>query len=104
MALTIKIETNFGEIRELYVRLNSISDISKGTTLEPLFRGYLKEQVNEDSFNYSDVTSFPTYVWESTLLDLEFIPDINNNIWEQCYSKFLEVLKENNIEIIKDNI
>lgn len=73
MAIKAKVETMYGEDRELYIRLNN-SDVSNhGEVSYAKFRGFLsKEKFDEGAH----------YLWEQ---DVEFVADVTQPLWGQAY-------------------
>jgi microcystin degradation protein MlrC len=74
MAILATVETTYGEVRELYVRLNNIEASNHGVAAVALFRGY----ISSDAFE-----SGKGFVWERSV---EFAPDVSKPLWEQAYA------------------
>lgn len=77
MAIKIKEETQFGEERDLYVRLNNLEASNHGVKAVALFRGFLSEQAYDDGKHY---------VFEKKV---EFDPDVSRPLWEQAYAALM---------------
>ncbi len=73
MGLERKITTQFGEDRELYIRLNNVEASNHGVTSHALFRGFLSEQAYQGG---------AAFMWERAV---EFTPDVSKPIWKQAY-------------------
>lgn len=73
MAITVNLETNFGEVRNLYVRLNSISANNHGATSTALFRGYGSQQMFRDG---------APVLWER---EIELMVNASGYVWKQAY-------------------
>lgn len=75
MAIVTKVETSFGEERELYVRLNNVSASNHGVEGLALFRGFLNKEAyqNNKHFLYEEAINFKV--------------DVSLPIWEQAYSE-----------------
>lgn len=83
MAILAKLQTNHGEERDCYIRLNNmaIANHPVGTgaagaafTSHALFRGFLSQAAFEAG---------GAYVWER---EIEFSPDVGGNIWAEAYA------------------
>lgn len=79
MAITTKVQTQYGENRELYIRLNNIESSNHGVETVVKFRGFLSKKAFEVGSHY---------MWEK---DISFIADINLPLWPQSY----KALKKN---------
>ena len=73
MAILAKVKTNFGELRDLYIRLNNVEASNHGAESYAKFRGFISEQ------SFLDGSS---YAWEH---DIMFTPDVALPLWEQAY-------------------
>lgn len=78
MAITAKVQTMFGEERDVYIRLNSIEASNHGWASHALFRGFLSKEAFQAGSHY---------VWEK---EIEFKPDVSKPIWEQAYAALVE--------------
>lgn len=74
MALIANLETNFGETRELYVRINNVEASNHGFPATGLARGFL----NQEAFEAGK-----PFVWER---QFEFGADVSLPMWEQAYA------------------
>jgi hypothetical protein len=74
MAITATVATEFGEDREVYIRLNNIEANNHGVKAMALFRGYLSQAAFQAGARY---------VWEASV---EFVPDVSQPIWPQAYA------------------
>lgn len=74
MAIKATVTTQFGEDREVYIRLNSIEASNHGVLAQALFRGFLSKAAFESGAHY---------VWEC---GVEFAPDVSAPIWPQAYA------------------
>lgn len=79
MAIKAIVPTQFGEDREVYIRLNNVEASNHGATSLALFRGFL----SKDAFKAG-----AHYVWEKWI---EFTPDVSKPIWEQAYQALIEL-------------
>jgi len=73
MGIKGTVNTEFGETRELYIRLNNVEANNHGAGSYALFRGFL----SKESFE-----SGGKYMWEQRV---SFHPDVSLPIWEQAY-------------------
>lgn len=73
MALIANLETNFGEPRDLYVRINNVEASNHGMPAQALARGF----VSREAFQAGK-----RFVWER---QFEFLPDVSLPMWEQAY-------------------
>lgn len=74
MALIANLETNYGETRELYVRINNIEASNHGMPAQALARGFLSREAFQDGKHF---------VWER---QFEFAPDVSGSLWAQGYA------------------
>lgn len=81
MAIIAEVETQYGEKRKLYVRLNNIESSNHGVDSKALFRGFLSEQAFKDGKHF---------LWEETI---RFKPDVSKPLWEQAYAALAEQVK-----------
>lgn len=79
MAITVMLETPYGETRETYVRINSVSASNHGVTSSVLFRGYLSKEAFQ---------SAASYTWEK---ELEMMLDVSAPLWAQAYGKLKQM-------------
>lgn len=85
MAILATVETNYGEDRELYIRINNVEVSNHGVKASALIRGFASKEAFENKKHY---------MYEETI---EFDADVSGNLWEQAYSVFCESLGiENN--------
>lgn len=73
MAVTAVLKTVYGETREAYVRINSLSTNNHGVSSVVLFRGF----ISRDGFK-----SGASYFWEK---ELEMMLNISEPLWPQAY-------------------
>lgn len=73
MALLANLTTVYGENRELYVRVNSLSSSNHGVASSVLYRGF----ISEEAYRANGL-----YVWE---LELQTMIDVSGAIWTQAY-------------------
>lgn len=75
MAILTKVLTEFGEEKELYLRINSAELSNHGVESTALVRGYLSEQAFKDDLRcmYEDIVTCNV--------------DVSRNVWEQFYSE-----------------
>lgn len=78
MAIKAEVMTEYGEERELYIRLNSVSSSNHGIESEALFRGFASKEAFNDG---------KRYMFEERVM---FNADVSLPLWNQAYS----VLKE----------
>lgn len=76
MAILTTLETNHGEERELYVRLNNVEVSNHNVKSRALFRGFLSKQAFDDGKHY---------VYEKIV---SFDADVSSPLWEQAYQAF----------------
>lgn len=74
MAIAAIVTTQFGEDREVYIRLNNIEASNHGVPAQALFRGYLSQEAFESGAHY---------VWEGSV---EFASDVSQPLWPQAYA------------------
>lgn len=74
MAISATVTTNFGEDRDVYIRLNNIEANNHGVPAQALFRGFLSQPAFESGAHY---------VWEGSV---EFTPDVSQPLWPQAYA------------------
>ncbi len=75
MAIQATVTTQFGEDREVYIRLNNIEASNHGVPASALFRGFLSREAFEAGAHY---------VWET---QVEFQPDVSQPLWPQAYEE-----------------
>lgn len=75
MAVTATLDTIYGETRETYVRINSLSTNNHGVSSVVLFRGF----ISRDGFK-----SGASYFWEK---ELSMMLDISAPLWPQAYAE-----------------
>jgi hypothetical protein len=80
MAIQATVKTQYGEDRDLYIRLNNIEASNHGVMASSLFRGFLSQAAFEGGANY---------MWEQSV---EFEADVTQPLWEQAYSELKRVL------------
>jgi hypothetical protein len=80
MAIQATVETNFGEYRELYIRLNNLESSNHGQLSYAKFRGFISKEKFDSGANY---------LWEQ---DVEFEADVTQPLWGQAYSELKRVL------------
>lgn len=81
MAVICSVETDFGEVRDLYIRVNNIEASNHGSPSVVLFRGFMSKEAFQGGKGYA---------WEKSL---EFFPDISSPLWEQAYAALAEDLE-----------
>ena len=74
MAITSNQETSFGEVRNIYIRLNSLSASNHGVKSVALFRGFLSKEAFASGKNY---------VFEK---EIELTLDVSQPAWVQSYA------------------
>ncbi|AUR93115.1 hypothetical protein NVP1183O_17 [Vibrio phage 1.183.O._10N.286.48.B7] len=74
MAILATVETQFGEDKELYIRLNNVEASNHGMKATALFRGFISKEAFEDGKNF---------MYEK---EVQFNADVSSNLWEQAYS------------------
>lgn len=75
MAIQATVKTQYGEDRDLYIRLNNVEASNHGVMASALFRGFLSQTAFEGGANY---------MWEQSV---EFVADVTKPLWEQAYSE-----------------
>lgn len=80
MAIQATVKTQYGEDRDLYIRLNNVEASNHGVMASALFRGFLSQAAFEGGANY---------MWEQSV---EFVADVTQPLWEQAYSELKRVL------------
>lgn len=78
MAIKAIVPTQFGEDREVYIRLNNVEASNHGAMSLALFRGFLSKEAFQSGAHY---------VWEQWI---EFTPDVSQPLWEQAYAALVE--------------
>ena len=73
MAIQATVNTEYGEARNLYIRLNNIEASNHGVPCNVKFRGF----VSQEAFNEGS-----RYLWE---MDIEFMADVTLPLWAQAY-------------------
>lgn len=73
MAIQAKVDTEYGEERSLYIRLNNIEASNHGVPCNVKFRGF----ISKEAFD-----SGSRYLWEK---DIEFLADVSLPLWTQAY-------------------
>lgn len=76
MAVLANLETSYGEVRELYVRVNSVTASNHGVESVAMLRGFISREAYEEG---------KSYVYEDSL---EFSPDISKPLWSQVYEEY----------------
>jgi hypothetical protein len=77
MAILATIETDAGDNREVYLRINSIEGLNNhGSPCSVRFRAYASKLA---------FTNRKAFLWERSF---EFTPDVKANIWQQAYDAF----------------
>lgn len=80
MAIQATVKTQYGEDRDLYIRLNNVEASNHGVMASALFRGFLNQAAFEGGANY---------MWEQSV---EFEADVTQPLWVQAYSELKRVL------------
>lgn len=78
MAILTEIETNTGEVKELYLRVNNIDVSNHGVKALALIRGF----ISEDAFKGGKC-----YAHEE---EIEVSVDVKTPVWDQVYAKLKE--------------
>lgn len=73
MAILATVVTEYGEERNIYIRLNNIEASNHGVPCNVKFRGFLSKEAFD---------SGKRYLWEK---DVEFLADVNLPLWTQAY-------------------
>lgn len=76
MAILLKVETNYGEERELYIRVNNVEASNHGMKATALIRGFASKDAFENNKHY---------MYEESI---SFDADVSSNLWEQAYNAF----------------
>lgn len=74
MAVTTRIETDFGDKRDVYIRLNNVEVSNHGVEATALFRGFANEAASRGG---------KRYLWEREIV---FAADVALPIWPQAYA------------------
>ena len=83
MAITATVMTDFGEQRDLYIRLNNVEGVNNhGYAGESRFRGYLSHEA---------FLAGKQFVWERLVT---FTPDVSEPIWTQGYTALKAALAD----------
>ena len=77
MAIKATVTTQFGEDREVYIRLNNVEASNHGAASLALFRGFLSQEAFKAGSHY---------VWEKWV---EFAPDVSKPLWHQAYAALI---------------
>lgn len=89
MAIKATITTQYGEDRELYIRLNNVEASNHGAASRALFRGFISKEKFEGGANY---------LWEQ---EVEFAADVAQPLWEQAYQALKSALNVDG-DVIED--
>lgn len=89
MAIQATVETNFGEYRELYIRLNNLESSNHGQPSYAKFRGFISKEKFDSGANY---------LWEQ---DVEFAADVTKPLWGQAYQALKSALNVDS-DVIED--
>jgi len=73
MAIQATVNTEYGEARNLYIRLNNIEASNHGVPCNVKFRGFVSQEAFKEGSRY---------LWE---VDIEFIADVALSLWTQAY-------------------
>lgn len=73
MAILATVETQFGENKELYIRLNNVEASNHGMKATALFRGFISKEAFESGKNF---------MFEK---EVQFDAEVSSNLWEQAY-------------------
>lgn len=73
MAIQATVATEYGEERNIYIRLNNIEASNHGVPCSVKFRGFLSKEAFDNGNRY---------LWEK---DIEFLADVNLPLWAQAY-------------------
>lgn len=73
MALSNSMTTQFGENRQLYVRINNMSVSNHGVNASVLFRGYL----SQEAFQAGGM-----FLWEQ---EMDIPLAVDHSLWTQAY-------------------
>lgn len=74
MAIQATVNTEFGEERILYIRLNNIEASNHGVLSNVKFRGFISKEAFEGGSRY---------LWEK---DMDFLANVDLPLWAQAYS------------------
>lgn len=77
MAIKAVVTTQFGEDREVYIRLNNVEASNHGVKSHALFRGFLSKEAFESKAHY---------VWEKSV---EFDASVSGPLWAQAYAALI---------------
>lgn len=80
MAIKTIVKTQYGEDREMYIRLNNVESSNHGAVTYALFRGFLSRSAFEEGAHY---------MWEQSV---EFVADVSQPLWEQGYAALKDQL------------
>lgn len=78
MAILATVKTEYGEERNLYIRLNNIEASNHGVPCHVKFRGFLSKEAFDNGSRY---------LWEK---DIEFLANVNLPLWAQAYKALKE--------------
>lgn len=78
MAVQVELQTNFGEIRPLYIRINNVEASNHGVDANALARGYISKEAFE---------ARKGYVFEC---EFTFTADVSKSLWPQAYEELLK--------------
>ena len=73
MAIKATVVTEYGEQRELYIRLNNVAVSNHGEPAKALFRGFASAE------------AFATHSRFLYELELDYAADVTQNVWDQAY-------------------
>ena len=74
MAIQASVETDAGEARSLYIRLNNMEASNHGKPAVALFRGFVSQEAFEGGGHY---------LWER---EVAFDADVSAPLWPQAYA------------------
>lgn len=89
MAIQATITTQYGEDRELYIRLNNVEASNHGAMASALFRGFISKAKFDAGANY---------LWEQ---EVEFVADVTQPLWGQAYQALKSALNVDG-DVIED--
>ena len=75
MAILATVTTQYGEDRELYIRLNNMNAYNHGVSAEATFRGFTSKVAFDEG---------KRYMYEHGIV---FMADVSKPLWEQAYSE-----------------
>lgn len=75
MAVNVMLKTPYGETRDTYVRVNSVSTSNHGVSSSVLFRGYISREAFQAGASFT---------WEK---ELEMMMDVADPLWVQAYAE-----------------